>query len=282
MTTNRTRTLVVTLDPGLIQQVRTALEERGGAVSACPTGEGAEDEVGLRAYGLVVVSAELPDGDGFELTSRLKDVDDGISVMLIGDDRDGRSVERANDCGASGFLHRPVSTAELFQRFESVMGGTWFRVPAESDTISRHADSVVDPLSGVFPAETGYDFSVQDHDEGLAVEDVGPPSPTGTQELPALAMEMFDEDNPVSIPVAADITAHGMAPIAAHDVSGVLDTGDIGLKSAEELVDERIDVLLADGGALRTTIESVVQQALADALAQQLPAFLAQVKGGSE
>ncbi|MCO4770891.1 MAG: response regulator [Deltaproteobacteria bacterium] len=323
MEADRTRTLVVTLDPALIQQIRTALEERGGIVSACPTGDGALDEITQRTYGLVVVSAELPDQDGFELVGMLKALDPQIRVLLVGDDRDGRSIVKAVEAGAEGFLHRPVRAAELLARFQDAMGSTWFNLDPESaKSIVRNADSIVDPRTSIFGADTGFDLSVQEGDDVGVVGDsdpdddsadlaassfsdevssasesngdeplpepvqravggkVGPgPSTGATQELPSLAIEEFDENHPVSVPVGSEITAHGVAPVAA--VLGP-QTGEYGTLKPAEAIERRIDKMLEPGGKLSQAIEDAVGNAVANALAEQLPAVLAALKGDSE
>jgi DNA-binding NarL/FixJ family response regulator len=305
MDKDRTRTLVVTLDPGLIQQIRNSLEERGGAVSACPTAEGARDEVAQRSYGLVVVSAELPDSNGFELTTMLKAIDPGITVMVTGDDRDGRALEKSIDAGAAGFLLRPVATAELLQRFEDVMGLTWFEVEsaassssidAHGDSLDPHAASLVDPRASMFMAGSEYDISVIDHDGVSVVGEVldadllrhgrsdEANAADRTQELPPINIQAFDENNPVSIEVGADITAHGLRPVRstgleqASSSAGLADED----QDADDDLDQRIDAMLGPDGRITKAVEGAVERAVANALAEQLPAILARLAGATK
>lgn len=306
MNMDRPRTLVVTLDPGLIQLIRTALVAKDALVSACPSGEGAQDEVTQRSYGLVVVSADVSDGDGYDLTTRLKAADPGISVILVGEDRDGRAVQRAHDAGASGFLLQPVSATDLLQRVETVMGSKWFADSTEDrgESADRHAESIVKSKSGLSADESGYDISVLDHEEAAVViepvvsaapvsapsseeqpteRDDDPPAnrPAAifTQELPALAVESFDENHPVSIAVGADITAHAITPVRYAPLRSTTRGGDT-VKPADA-IDTRIDEMLRPEGKLSQAIAGAVERALADALAAQLPGLLAKL-GGSD
>ena len=303
MDEDRTRTLVVTVDPGLIQQIRTALEGHGGPVRPCPTAEGATAELHEQTYGLAVVSTELPDVDGFEAARTFSAIDPGLQVVLLGEDRDGRGVEAAAAVGAAAFIQRPLKVVELRQRLREVMGAAWGPSPGKG-TGSVHAESLVDPATGVFPADTGYEVSVLDDEESRE------PSATSTQDLPVVNIQAFDEHNPVSIPVGATVTAHGLEPVrvskpppsaddealdgadpdpAAHAGSDeALDGADPDPANSQtpasppDPVQDHVEQLLAPGGALAGLIDEAVQRAVARALAEQLPAALARLSGDSE
>ena len=310
----RTRTLVVTLDATLIEQLRTALEERGGIVSACPTADGAVDEITNRTYGLAVISAELPDRDGFELTSLLKGLDPLLKIFIVGDDEDGLSIEKAVEAGAEGFMHRPVRVAELLARLQDAMGTTWFAFEeGGAESVGRNADSIVEPHASMFSEadDTGFGLSLHESDGlealdtriasaaatgGDSSDDLAPAAPTNvladgepnsegsgdesTQDLPALNIEEFDENNPVSVPVRPDVTAHGIAPVRATVLGP--ETGTFGTLTPAAAIDERIDQMLGPQGKLTQAINDAVGDALAKALAEQLPGVLAALRGASE
>ncbi len=320
MESARARTLVVTLDAPLIQQVRTALEQRGGIVSACTTADGAVDEVVNQAYALVVISAEIPDHDSFELASRLKELDPRIKILVVGDDQDGRSIERSIEAGAEGFIHRPVRGAELLARLRDAMGTTWFDLErADTQSVVRDPETIVAPRTSISPQaeDTGFQLSVEDHDPVAALDGSvagseegdefssnplgssdfarspvgGEPVSAGqahieeaedelTQDLPALNIEEFDEDNPVSIPVRSDVTAHSIAPVRGTLLGPK--TGEFGTMNPADAIEKRIDQMLEPEGKLTQAINDAVGDAIAKALAKQLPAVLAAIQGVTE
>ncbi len=299
-----TRTLVVSPDPGLVQQVRSALDSQGVSVVSADSAATAVALVATRHHALVIAAAELPDGSGYELARRLKVLPDAPVVLLVGGDRDGKAIARSHNAGADGFLHRPLRSAELLGRLRDLLGEAWFELAFESDSdelsdmvgvtgVGPH--SMVDPLTGVFvEADTG--FSLQVIDDGDSMDG----APFQTEELPALAFEQFDEDHPVSVPVSADVTAHGMravpeheqpdrpapvgrpAPTASAPVAALgPDTGGhppvkAGQSVATEAsVDARIEALMKPGGALSSRIEEAVAAAVSKALADVIPAVIA-------
>ncbi len=281
MAEDRTRTLVVTVDPGLIQQIRTAVEGRGGAVRPCPTAEGATAELHEHTYGLAVLASELADADGFELARTLKAIDPALTVVLLGEDRDGKGIEAADAAGADAFIQRPFKVAELTQRLQEIMGDAWMASSGEAPAASAHAESLVDPGTGVFPADTGYDVSVFDD------EDSREPGHDSTQDLPVVNIQAFDEDNPVSVPVDGRVTAHGLTPIRVlATVSEASGESVASQGTAEEApadpIQRQVEGLLAPGGALSHLIDEAVGRAVSKALAEQLPAVLARLAGDSE
>lgn len=294
----RTRTLVVSPDPGLVQQVRNALEDRGIDANSVPTAAAALDVVEGQSHRLVVAASELPDRGGYDLAADLKALPDPPIVLLVGEDRDGKAITRSHAAGADGFLHRPLRIAELMGRIGDLMGADWLAGPDDDDSgklagltgVSPH--SLVDPKTGLFVAEeenTGYSLSVID-DDSLNGGDIQPSS-GNTEELPALAIEEFDEANPVSVPVSADVTAHGMTPVrpppSVSDNGALLgpDTGGHppvrpNAVATNASIDARIAELMEPGGALSKQIEDTVASAVSKALAEALPAVLASLDKG--
>jgi DNA-binding NarL/FixJ family response regulator len=97
--------LIVDDHPGFRAQARRLLESDGYRV----VGEAADSASALEAAQelapqLVLVDIQLPDLDGFELTTRLSALPDPPAVVLVSS-RDGAEIERcACDCGARGFV----------------------------------------------------------------------------------------------------------------------------------------------------------------------------------
>lgn len=291
-----TRTLVVSPDPGLVHQVRQALDSQGVALTSVSTAASAVALVAEKPHALVIAAAELPDGSGYELAKTLKTMDDAPVVLLVGGDRDGKAITRSHGAGADGFLHRPLRAAELLGRLRDLLGEEWFEESDDADCagdlvgvtgVGPH--SMVDPMTGLFLDEdTGYSLHVIDDGDSA-----GEGAANNTEELPALAFEQFDEEHPVSIPVSADVTAHGMSPV--RDRPNVLTPSEGSAPVAalgpdtdnhppvraphtiatEASVDARIQQLMEPGGALSSRIEEAVASAVSKALADVLPTVIA-------
>jgi DNA-binding NarL/FixJ family response regulator len=105
--------LIVDDHSGFRAQARKLLESEGFQV----IGEAADSAQGLEAAerlapGLALVDIYLPDGDGFDLTSRILGLTDPPSVVLISS-RDGAELEKCvSESGARGF----VPKAELSRK----------------------------------------------------------------------------------------------------------------------------------------------------------------------
>lgn len=237
--------LVVTLDAAIIQQVRAALEPRSMTVTAAATGAGAREDVKARSISVAVVGVDVPDYDAFDLVTDLKADQPTLAVFLVGRDVDGRAADRAHSSGAAAFIESPVTSSRLVQVIEDRLGGDWL------DAVG--AGSLVDPSTGVFDTETGFDLSVTEED-GVAAE--------ATQDLPSLAVEAFDEDNPVSIPVGADVTAHAMKVLTGSGPA--LEQ----VKAPSELASV-VEGMLAPGGSLHETLRELVAELVAQELARR-------------
>jgi CheY-like chemotaxis protein len=294
-----TRTLVVSPDPGLVQQVRTALDAHGVKLTSASTAARAIAVATEKEHALIIAAAELPDGSGYELSVALKVFDPPPVVLLVGGDRDGKAIARSHRAGADGFLHRPIRAAELIGRLRDLMGTAWFEGGGESSSdvmaafTGANATSMVDPRTGVFPPEeSGYSVSVMDDSvgggDGNSLGQAG-----NTEELPALAIEQFDEEHHVSVPVSADVTAHGLSPVQDRPETVTPPEGTepvvaLGPQTGktppvriphavatEASVDARFAELMAPGGALSLRIEGAVTTAVNKALAEALPAIVA-------
>jgi DNA-binding response OmpR family regulator len=96
------------------------LEREGFEVEHHPDGRSALDAIENGSYGIVILDVQLPGMDGFEVLGRLRamhSLDDTPIVMLtaVGGERD---VVRGFDLGASDYILKPFSPAELTARIK--------------------------------------------------------------------------------------------------------------------------------------------------------------------
>ncbi|HZO59593.1 MAG TPA: response regulator transcription factor [Solirubrobacterales bacterium] len=108
--------LIVDDHPGFRAQARRLLESEGYLV----IGEAGDCTTGLEAARalqpqLALVDVYLPDGDGFDLTSRIALLTDPPTVILISS-RDGAEFERcASESGARGFVPKAELSREAIE-----------------------------------------------------------------------------------------------------------------------------------------------------------------------
>jgi CheY-like chemotaxis protein len=77
-----------------------------------------------RAYPMVITDANMPDMDGFELASRVKqdaDLRSTVIMMLTSGDR-SEDVSRCKQAGVVAYLLKPVKQSELFNVIVSSLG----------------------------------------------------------------------------------------------------------------------------------------------------------------
>jgi CheY-like chemotaxis protein len=295
------RTLIVSPDPGLVQQTRGVLEARGVIVDSVATAQAARDASQLKPADLVIAEVDLPGGSGYDLCRFLKSSGHAPKVMLLYTAGEGSAERNASECGADVSVRRPFLTSQFLERLVPMVGPGFFGVHPVADM----ADSI--------PGEQFDSGSLDPLNTG-DVQALGPQ----TQELPPLNIEPFDENNPVSVPVGPDATAHAVPVVTGSqesvDLEDSLDsfdspnsldpvpdpfgtervsalgrhTGaitpvpeDSSVPSAASIrdaarvrraVDAHIDELLEPGGRLAALLEQTVTRAVAEALAQAIPA----------
>ncbi len=296
------RTLIVSPDPGLVQQTRRVLEARGADVFSVATAEEASRASAENPPDLVISQVDLPRDSGYELCRQLKGGDHPPRVLLLFSTAEGSVERNVANCGADGAVRRPFLPAEFLQTLDSIVGRGFFGRP-------RRTDSSAPGPNGIDPLSTGNIQPLQS-------------SGADTQELPLLNVELFDEANPVSVPVDGSVTAHALpvvsvqsdgarGPTVDHSFDGDdgeaidevrdpftssrtvsalgRDTGSrpafVGdgptPKSLQEAarvrraVETRLDELLEPGGRLAKLLEATVERAVSAAIAAAVPAATA-------
>jgi DNA-binding response OmpR family regulator len=114
-----TRILIVDDDPVVRHLVRTALESEHETVEA------ADGLDGIRAFhrvrpDLVVVDADAPLLDGFELLRRIREIGD-TPVIILADHSCSSEIVRCLRAGADDVLSKPVDGAVLAAKVDAVL-----------------------------------------------------------------------------------------------------------------------------------------------------------------
>ena len=114
------RILVCDDEPQILRALRVVLREAGFETLAAETMEEALDLAAVDPPDAAIVDLVLPDGDGVELTRRLREWSHMPVLVLsaVGDEAD---KIRALDAGADDYVTKPFSPPELLARLRAAL-----------------------------------------------------------------------------------------------------------------------------------------------------------------
>lgn len=123
--------LLVEDDPELLEILTRALTRRGLSVSGCETRAEALRLAGDRAFQAAVVDGNLGAGvegdagqqDGTALVRELKVLQPGLHVLVLSGRADQAARDRAFEAGASAYLCKPCSLADLHDAIAAAVEG---------------------------------------------------------------------------------------------------------------------------------------------------------------
>ncbi len=112
--------LVCDDEPQILRALRVVLRDAGFDVVPAATMEEALDAAALQSPDAAIIDLLLPDGDGVELTRRLREWTRAPILVLsaVGDEAD---KIRALDAGADDYVTKPFSPPELLARLRAVL-----------------------------------------------------------------------------------------------------------------------------------------------------------------
>ena len=121
MTTEHTRILVVDDETNITDLVATALRYEGFEVDTAPTGRRALAQTESFRPHLVVLDVMLPDVDGFELLSRLRNEGRKVPVLFLTARDTVEDRVRGLTTGGDDYLTKPFSIEELVARIRAIL-----------------------------------------------------------------------------------------------------------------------------------------------------------------
>src|SRR5262249_29739936 len=116
----RPRILVVDDEPQIVRALKVVLREAGFDASAAETAAEALDVPSVRPPEAAIVDLVLPDGDGIELTRRLREWSEMPILVLSAVGEESQKV-LALEAGADDYVTKPFGTRELIARLQAAL-----------------------------------------------------------------------------------------------------------------------------------------------------------------
>jgi len=118
--TNSTRVLVIDDEPAIFRFLKPALEANDyEAVGAANAAEGLR-RIATEAPDVVVLDLGLPDMDGKDVITRVREWSDVPIIVLSARDREAEKIA-ALDLGADDFVNKPFGMGELMARLRTAL-----------------------------------------------------------------------------------------------------------------------------------------------------------------
>ncbi|TMC72230.1 MAG: response regulator transcription factor [Chloroflexi bacterium] len=136
------RLLVVDDEPSMIRTLRTNLRGHGFQVETAETAGDAIASYERRQPDLVVLDLNLPDGDGFEVVRRIRELS-GTPIIVLSARGGEHDKVNALDLGADDYMTKPFGIDELLARIRVALRHV-ARPPAGAEPRVVSGDLVVD------------------------------------------------------------------------------------------------------------------------------------------
>jgi two-component system KDP operon response regulator KdpE len=117
---DRPRVLVVDDEPQILRALRIILRDAGFDVLQAATAEEALDAAALRPPAAAIVDLVLPDGDGIDVTRRLREWTQMPILVLSAVGEEDAKV-RALEAGADDYVTKPFGARELVARLQAAL-----------------------------------------------------------------------------------------------------------------------------------------------------------------
>ena len=125
----RPRVLVVDDEPQIVRALKVVLREAGFETVAAETASQALDLAAVHPPEAAIVDLVLPDGDGIEVTRRLREWSE-IPILVLSAVGEEEQKVRALEAGADDYITKPFGTRELVARLQAALRRT---TPAENE-----------------------------------------------------------------------------------------------------------------------------------------------------
>jgi two-component system, OmpR family, KDP operon response regulator KdpE len=114
------RVLVVDDELQILRALRVVLREAGFEVATAQSASEALDAAAVRPPRAAIVDLVLPDGDGVEVTRRLREWSE-MPILVLSAVGDEEQKVRALEAGADDYITKPFGTRELVARLQAAL-----------------------------------------------------------------------------------------------------------------------------------------------------------------
>ena len=114
------RVLVCDDEPQILRALRVVLREAGFEAVTAATAEEALDRAAVRPPDAAIIDLVLPDGDGIEVTRRLREWSQMPIIVLSAVGEESEKV-RALEAGADDYVTKPFGPRELVARLQATL-----------------------------------------------------------------------------------------------------------------------------------------------------------------
>jgi two-component system KDP operon response regulator KdpE len=119
----RPRVLVVDDEPQIVRALKVVLREAGFETVAAETASQALDLAAVHTPEAAIVDLVLPDGDGVEVTRRLREWSE-IPILVLSAVGEEEQKVRALEAGADDYITKPFGARELIARLQAALRRT--------------------------------------------------------------------------------------------------------------------------------------------------------------
>ena len=135
--------LTVDDEPRFTKLIEANLSAEGYEVLITNDGRSALEIVANQAPNLVLLDVMMPELNGFEVLSRIREFSNVPVIMLTAKGEEGDRVEGLNR-GADDYVVKPFSANELLARVNAVLRRAKIITPAEQDRTFSHRELSID------------------------------------------------------------------------------------------------------------------------------------------
>jgi DNA-binding response OmpR family regulator len=117
------RVLLIEDEPNIIEAVRFILSRDGWAVDTHSDGATAMEAIRRRKPDGVILDAMLPNRSGYDILADLRSAEDtrDLPVLMLTARGQTKDREMAERCGASRFMTKPFSNAEVLSALREIV-----------------------------------------------------------------------------------------------------------------------------------------------------------------
>ena len=112
--------MLVEDDKTIALGIEYALKQEGYNTTVCYTAREAEEAIRKNEFDLAVLDVALPDGDGYELCKKIRQLSDMPIIFVTAMDEEV-NVVMGLDMGADDYITKPFRVRELLSRIRSVL-----------------------------------------------------------------------------------------------------------------------------------------------------------------